>query len=250
VAGARAPLPDLSEPRTFGELMDRTFALFGRHVGVFLTLALVLVAPTTLLVDGIWGRALADGIDAKPPAGAEVVSAALRGLVILPLITAANVLTVRSLAGGHEPSVGEALRDAARVFPRVLGAVLLYGLLVTAGGLLLVIPGIWLGVRGYFAAQAAVIDGLGPLAAFRRSSELVQGHWWRTFGYVALTGILFAFGGALLIAVIGLAGSPALYVSGLMVVGSAAVSLTATFATLLFYDLRARRREPGERMAA
>jgi hypothetical protein len=249
VAGPHAPRLDLSEPRTFGDLMGTTLGLFQSHAGVFLTLALVLVAPTTLLVDGIWGRALADGIDAKPPLGAELVSAAVRTLVILPLITAANVLIVRALAAGHEPTVGEALRDAARVFPRVLAAVVVYGILVTAG-LLLLIPGIWLGIRGYFAAQAAVVEEVGPLTAFRRSSDLVHGFWWRTFGLVVLGGLLFALGGAVLIGIVGRAGSPALYVSALMVIGAAAVSLTATFGTLLFFDLRARHAEADERMVA
>jgi hypothetical protein len=47
---------------------------------------------------------------------------------------------------------------------------------------LAVVPGIWLAVRGYFAAQAAVVDGLGPVEALQRSAEVVKSRWWRTLG--------------------------------------------------------------------
>lgn len=233
---------DLSRPRTYGELLAATFAVFSAHAAVFLTLALVVVTPATLLIDGVWGRALADGIDARPPLAADAVSAALRLLVILPLVTAATVLIVQDLAQGVVPTVGGALRAAAGAFPRVLGAVLLYVTVVLAGFVLLVVPGVWLAIRGYFAAQAAVVDRLGPGAALRRSSELVQGAWWRTFLIVVATAVLFGAGGSVLIGIVGSLHSPALYVAALIVVGAAALSLAAIFATLLFFDTRARRR--------
>jgi hypothetical protein len=249
VAGSPPPRLDLSEPRTYNELLRTTWQVFAGHAGVFLTLALVLVAPATLIVDGIWGRALADGIDAKPPLAAETVSAALRVLVILPIVTAANVLIVQGLGEGREPSVGGALRASARVFPRVLGAVVIYAIVSVAGVIAFVIPGVWFAIRCYFAAQAVVVEDLRPTAALRRSSGLVRGVWWRTFAYVVVTGLLFGLGGSLVIALVGSTGSPGLYVSALMIVGAAAVSLTAIFATLLFFDLRARRAEPDARMA-
>jgi hypothetical protein len=232
---------DLSRPRAYGELLQTTFEVFSRHGGVFLTLALVLVTPVTLLVDGVWGRALADGPKAEPPLEAQTVSAGLRVFVILPLVTAANVLIVQGLASGDVPSVGDALRAGARVFPRVVGAVVVYVAAVLAGFILLIIPGVWMAIRGYFAAQAAVVDAAGPAGALRRSSELVAGNWWRTLGYLVATGLIFGLAGSILIAIVGATGSAALYVAALIVVEAAAVSLTAIFATLLFFDLRARR---------
>ena len=66
---------------------------------------------------------------------------------------------------------------------------------------LLIVPGIWLAVRWYFGAQAAVVDGLRPVDALRRSAEVVQTRWWRTFGVLlafgVVVGALGALGGAL-----------------------------------------------------
>jgi hypothetical protein len=232
---------DLSRPRAYGELMRTTFQVFGRSSAVVLTAALVLITPVALGVDGVWGRALADGVDAEPPPAASAVSLGARLLLVAPLMTALSVVVVQELGRGGEPTVGGALRAAARRLPAVLGAVGLYVLGVSGGLVLLIVPGVWLLVLWYFAAQAAVVEGVGPVAAVRRSTELVRGSWWRVFGLIVATGLLFGFAGAIATSIIASTGSTALYVAGLIVVEALAVSLTGIFAALLFFDLRVRR---------
>jgi hypothetical protein len=242
VADDRPARIDLSRQRAWGELLAATIEVFRRHANVLLTLSLVLVTPATLLVDGVWGGALADGVDANPSVASQGVSAGLSGFVILPLVTAATALIVRGLGRAEAPpEVGGALRTGLRAFPRVLAAVIAYVALVLAGFVLFVIPGIWLAVRCYFAAQAAALDELGPAAALRRSSDVVRGAWWRTAGCLLATGLLFGIGGSIVVGALGATGSGALYVAGITIVESVVVSLTAIFATLLFYDLRVRR---------
>ena len=87
---------------------------------------------------------------------------------------------MRALAEGEEPTVGAALRRAAPRLPAAAGAVVLYSLGVALGLVALVVPGIWLGVRWYFAAQAAAVDGLGPwtLLRARRSCRRAGGGRW------------------------------------------------------------------------
>jgi hypothetical protein len=242
VADGRPARLDLSRPRAYGELFQTTLQVFGRHADVLLTLAIVLVAPVALVVDGIWGGALADGVDAKPSVASQAVSAAASIFLILPLVTASDALVVRDLGEGDAPrDVGAALRAGMRAFPRVLGAVLAYALGVLAGCILFVIPGIWLGVRCYFAVQAAALDGDPPGAAMRRSADLVEGQWWRIFGYLLGTALLLGVSGSFATTAFAASGSGALFVAGTAVVESIVISLTAIFATLLFYDLRARR---------
>jgi hypothetical protein len=231
---------DLSHPRAYGELMTTTFQVFGRSSAVVLTAALLLITPVALGVDGVWGRALADGVDARPSNGAQAVSLGLRVLLVVPLMTALSAVVVQDLGRGAEPTLGGALRTAAARFPAVLGAVGLYVLGVSGGLVLLIVPGVWLLVLWYFAAQAAAVEGATPMQAVRRSTELVRGSWWRVFGLIVLTGLLFGLGGAIATAIIGSIGSTALYVSGLIVVEAVAVSLTGIFAALLFFDLRVR----------
>jgi hypothetical protein len=241
VASDRPARLDLSRPRAYGELLQTSLQVFGRHANVLLTLALLLVAPVTLVVDGIWGGALADAADADPSLAAQAVSAALSVFLILPLVTAANALVVRDLGAGTAPrDVGAVLRAGARQFPRVLGAVLLYAVACLAGFVLFIVPGVWLAIRCYFAAQAAALDGLGPAAAMRRSSELVQGQWWRTCGCLVATGLLLGLIGSIATNAFAASGNGALFVAGAAIVESVVVSITATFAALLFFDLRAR----------
>jgi hypothetical protein len=126
------------------------------------------------------------------------------------------------------------------VFPRVLGAQLLYAVAVLVGFILFIVPGIYVAVRCYFATQAAALDGLAPAAAMRRSGEVVQGSWWRTLGCLLMTGLLLGVTAEIAATILGGTGSGALYVAGRIVFQAIAVAVTAVFATLLFYDLRAR----------
>jgi hypothetical protein len=241
VADARPVRLDLSRPRAYGELFQTTLQVFGRHADILLTLALVLVAPVTLLVDGVWGGALANGVDASPSVASQAVSAAVSVFLVLPLVTASNALVVRDLGGGTAPrAVGGVLRAGARVFPRVLGAVVLYAIAVLAGCVLFLVPGIWLAIRCYFAAQAAALDGDAPSAALRRSADLVQGQWWRTCGYLLGTALLLGVAGSFATTAFAASGSGALFVAGTAVIESIVICLTAIFATLLYYDLRVR----------
>ncbi|MGY4917237.1 DUF7847 domain-containing protein [Streptomyces sp. 900116325] len=50
---------------------------------------------------------------------------------------------------------------------------------------------IWLWVKFSLAPTAAVFEGQRPIAALRRSSQLVRGDWWRIFG-ISLLAILMA----------------------------------------------------------
>ncbi|WP_336322238.1 hypothetical protein [Streptomyces lavendofoliae] len=59
-------------------------------------------------------------------------------------------------------------------------------------------PAIWLWVRFSFAPAAAVFEGRGSLAALRRSSRLVRGAWWRTFGITLLASLMAAVTGYLI----------------------------------------------------
>ncbi len=236
---------DLSRHRDLGELLSTTFSLFFRHSAVFLTAALIISAPVTLVVDGIWGRALADAADADPARAVSWTSTGL-SVIVIPLVTALQVAIVQILGRGEQPTVGDALRAASRRFPAAVAAVILYALGVAVGFVALIVPGIWLLVRWAFAAQAAVVDELDPVSALRRSAELVKDRWWRTFGMLVASGVIFALIGSLLTAILMTIDNGAIYVAGLIIVEAFVLSLTGIFGTLLFFDLRARRELPWQ----
>jgi uncharacterized membrane protein len=80
---------------------------------------------------------------------------------------------------------------------------ILYGLIVVAGFLLLVIPGIIWSYKYFFAPYLAAERGLGPIEALKESARLTNGNKWRMFvmfsvlAIVALCGLLALFVGLL-----------------------------------------------------
>ncbi|MFJ6793479.1 hypothetical protein [Streptomyces sp. NPDC091268] len=119
---------------------------------------------------------------------------------------------------GRPTTVGAMWRRCRTRLPSVLGAVLLTALIaggpmlvlyavciplivlsadgsgppaalfVLLLGVLVCVPvSVWLMTRFSLAPAAAVCEGLGPVAALRRSARLVAGGWWRVFGITMLS---------------------------------------------------------------
>ncbi|MFJ1601047.1 hypothetical protein [Streptomyces sp. NPDC088261] len=140
-------------------------------------------------------------------------------LAATALTTAACPAVVQSAVLGRPVTFRPLWRQASARVPAVLGVVLVTGLiglvpallLVTgivafvaavlstnggsatafvalglAGFLLTAPPAVWLWTRFVLAPAAAVVESQGPLASLRRSSLLVRGSWWRTFGITLL----------------------------------------------------------------
>lgn len=82
---------------------------------------------------------------------------------------------------GQQVQARDLLPDGT-TFLNYLAVSVIYGVLVTAGLILLVVPGIYLAVR-YGLASFLVADGrtTDVLGAFRQSSELTRGLRWRLF---------------------------------------------------------------------
>jgi hypothetical protein len=125
----------------------------------------------------------------------------------------------------------------------------------TAGGLtvvllLMFLVGLplmlWLYVRWVLASAAFAVDRLDTLAAIRRSSQLVQGTWWRTFGILLLVGLVVGLVPGIVSTALGggFAGSPVSPASFLattvvsQLVALPFVPISPLLLTLLFLDLR------------
>ncbi|WP_374773422.1 hypothetical protein OG756_10455 [Streptomyces sp. NBC_01310] len=147
------------------------------------------------------------------------------------------------------------LRAALPRTPAVLGAHLL-GLLAAAGpagaalaaGLppLAALPlapvALWLGVLFALAPTAAGYEGLGPVAALRRSAGLVRGAWWRTLGVTVPAGALTVGAAYALQQWFGILG--ALLAPALL------LTFPQLSAGLLYADRRLRREHPAGPLSA
>ena len=73
------------------------------------------------------------------------------------------------------------LAGASSFVPGVTAAAFIVVTVTSAATLLLVVPGVWLYTRWSLTTPVIREDGVGPLAAMRRSRELVRGKFWFVF---------------------------------------------------------------------
>jgi hypothetical protein len=198
-------------------------------------------------------------LDFPPPREPAAGDAAVVGALATYLIGVLSVLLVlaacfRAISGAYvdqRPGVGESLRYAVERLPGLLGAYLLTAVVVVAGLVFFVLPGVWAGVALAVAFPALLFERLGPARACGRSFELVGGHWWRTFGALLLA--FLALGLVSVVAGAGLGAALAAAAPGDRAVAAALVTLldvalavvlypvSAAVLTLLYFDLRVRK---------
>ena len=73
------------------------------------------------------------------------------------------------------------LISAAPFVPGVLISALIVFFVTSVATVLLVIPGLWLFTRWSLTTPVIREENVGPLAAMRRSNQLVRGHFWLVF---------------------------------------------------------------------
>ena len=232
---------ELQRPRDLGDLVTLSFNLFTRNFTPLFTLATIVVAPYVILIDGVWGRALAQGADARSHGPSTTAYLLVGFLVVQPMMAASVVRYLLALSEGRQLTVGQALRAGLEVVLPAGAAVLMAAVGIAAGAILFVLPGIWLAVRWAFVAQAVVVLGARGAGALRASAALVDGAWWATCGRLLVLNLV---GGAINL----VSGLPAAAVKEsvayvvLTTIGTAAsVAYTAVAITVLFFDRRARR---------
>jgi len=85
------------------------------------------------------------------------------------------------------------------LFWKFLGGYILYGLIVLGGLILLIVPGIYWGIKYHFFAYFIIDEGVGPTEALRKSGEITYGVKWEllllalAFLGINLLGILACF---------------------------------------------------------
>ena len=166
------------------------------------------------------------------------------GLFASVIATAAVAVILSELDAGRPDNAGQAYR---RVLERrrpltkgmatELGMVLL--LTITVVGIPFAIHRF---TRWSLFAEACMLDDLSANESLHRSSELVKGHWWRTFGFTALVDTLAILSGPLL--GVGLLLVTDHSLTFINLAASLVYTFTVPFAaiqlTLYYFDLEAR----------
>jgi hypothetical protein len=246
-SAAVAPL-DLRRPRDLGALLSTTFSLYGRHFGVFASIAFAVVIPIDAIFYGVMLGQFGS-YDATPPVGTSLIATYASMLIANPLITAMHVAAVLAIAEGRKPTLGESFVRGGDVFVPVLGALLLTWFFTILGFIALIIPGIYVMVRLWVVAPAVVAEGHRGMGALRRSWELVKDNWWRVLGITIVVGIIGGVAAAILYIpgtiIADETGSGPIALAGQIFGDAITYSFQALTATLIFFDLKARKEMPA-----
>jgi hypothetical protein len=235
-------------PRGIGEILRTAFQLYRRYWRTLLPIAALVVVPLTLLEHalGDWvrrhGQQLQDQVVstslwAQATAG---LLAALAGLLLYQVLTGAITRAIAAEVAGQDPGVEQSYRFGfARLGP-ILVVSILVGLATLLGLIMLIIPGIYIGVRLAVSTQALVVEGRRGTETMRRSWDLVGGHWWHAAFAVLLAGLLTEVVSAVITAPFG-AGAWLVQAVAAAVATTVILPYGALVGVLLYLDLRARK---------
>ena len=193
--GAWTPTDEIPAPpfKGAGDVISPMLAVYRKHFTLVGLLVLVAIVPEALLQFGL--VSFTNG--AAELGGAVVALAALSGVLLWLLSVASGALLSGSLVyavvdlqrtGGS--SAGACLKRGVKVLPKVLIITILVSLITGAGFLLLIVPGVILSLMFAATIPAAVVEGLGPIEALKRSNELTKGYKGLIFMTYFLWGIL------------------------------------------------------------
>jgi len=175
-----------SQPQSIGGVLDTTFQLYKASVVKMIPLSLLMVIAGSPPSIYIFTRGAAGGNPADPLAMLSAMGgpgywvAALVSMVASMWMLSAAYLKIGALGTGDDLGVGTAVTRALSRLPAVILMVILFGIALTIGLILLIIPGLILMVSLGLCFNTALFDDKGPVDALTESHRLVWGNWWRT----------------------------------------------------------------------
>lgn len=234
---ARQPTPTPAKRISVGEVISETFSIYSQNLGALLGSAIV-VFIVVGLVAGILQSA--------------------GGLILILLATAVRlagqalytgfvVKLVQDVRDGRRDlGVGDLFSAASPFILPLIGFGILFGIGVTIGFLLLVVPGLILLTFWSAGAPAIVVEGIGPIDAFKRSWQLVRGDAWAVFGVLLVVFLIVIVIGVVLGAIatpIG-DGEASTWIASIISTTITA-PIFAIAVTVLYYDLAGGVVGPG-----
>jgi hypothetical protein len=232
-----------------GEILSTAFQLYRRHWRTLLAIAAVVVVPLTLLqyllgdLVRTQGETTRNGVvveTATWSVGIAGLLAALAGILMYLVLTGAITRAVAAEVAGKDPSLEQSYRFGFHRLGSVLLVSVLVGLATIGGLILLVIPGIYIGVRLCVSIEALVVEGRRGTEAMGRSWGLVGGHWWHAFGTLLVAALLIGVVNAVITAPFG---ATSWFVQAVAAAVATVVTLPygVLVGVLLYLDLRARK---------
>jgi hypothetical protein len=238
-------LQHLRKKRAFGQLVRAARQLYGRHFLVLVPIgltALPIVGGITLL-----GQTIADR-NSGDTGGVRLTLADVLEFIGRPvaaaLVAALVIVFVRGLVETGRGGYRDSWRGVGRRFWRVVGG----QIMATLGVTLLAITvigapwAIWKYFSWQFVQQQILFEDKPLRAAFRDSSELVRGSWWRTVRVAGFFWLVSTVLGPVLGFVLIFLNFELVWIN---LIGSLVFALIIPYVTLghtlLYFDLQERR---------
>jgi hypothetical protein len=229
-------------PMTVGEIVSTAVQIYWTRFGLLLRLVAIFILP----VEIVYAIVVSESSTSRTNVLSELLVVATGQLA-----TAACLKAVSDEFLGYRSSWHSAMDFVWRRSGQVLVLAVIEVVLVGAGLLFFIVPGIYLLVALLLATPALLLEDLRPLQALQRSRQLTQGMWFRTAGCYLLAS-LFVFFVALIptllfIHVTGTGTTNASTSDPVAAdIASVATSLLttpfmATVVVLIYYDLQVRK---------
>jgi hypothetical protein len=174
-------------PMSLGEVLDRTFSLYKSRFWLFAGIAalpyLIISIFSVAVRPALGNIAPAPGASVPPAQLTAALSSALEGLLVYMGVflcayaaaQAATVAAVSDLYLGRPASIRQSFaRVRGKIVPVII-VILLTGILVGAGIIFFVIPGIIVLCRTAVAVPAATLEDVSVVEAISRSWRLTKG---------------------------------------------------------------------------
>ena len=186
-------------PLSFGEILDRSFRVLVDNAVLLICIAALLGIPETALT--------------VPRLGLQIL-ALIVAMTVGPLVQAALTNAVADTYLGKPVTIASAYKSVWSIILPIIGTYLLVGAMFALGGgviaflgmaakgskvlgLIVVVAMIaavpllfYLMIRWALLGPIMIVERRFGLSALRRSSDLIQGVWWRTLGIVLVAAII------------------------------------------------------------
>lgn len=198
-SGAGSPAEEIPSPpfKSAGDVISPMLAVYRKHFTLIGILVLVTTVPEALLQYGIIDATGTGPVSVVGNNAGTMAFAVVGGVLLWLLALAGASLLLGSLVYAvvdvqrtGVASAGECLARGLKALPKVFRVSLLYGVITIVGYIMLIVPGVIFSLMLAVCVPAAVIEGLGPVDALKRSHELTKGYKGLIFVTFFLWGLL------------------------------------------------------------
>jgi hypothetical protein len=167
-----------------GSLVNRSLSVWWRNVFRFAALTLLVFVPMVVLIAAVAYQSFAaaargtGGVAVAGHRGLLAVMAVVFLVMLATMVVEMGALTYGTVQhlGGRPVRFGSMLAAGFRRALPLIAVGIVASVMVMAGMLLLIVPGIIIGCAVGVAIPAVVVERIGPIDAIKRSWRLTHGH--------------------------------------------------------------------------